>query len=76
MYWTTDKIETVTSIMPEATSYNHAVQLLKQHDIVTNRGVLIQIVHKLRKEKNIKTPLLKHGGKRPGSGRPRIKKYE
>lgn len=74
MYWTTDKIETVTSIMPEATSYNHAVQLLKQHNIVTNRGVLIQIVHKLRKEKNIKTPLLKHGGKRPGSGRPRVKK--
>jgi hypothetical protein len=55
-----------------ANSYDSAVKELRQYNIITNKGVLNQIVVKLRKSGNIKTPFLRHGGKRPGSGRPKI----
>jgi hypothetical protein len=72
MYWTPQKIEKVKEVMLQADSYDSAVMLLKRHDIITNRGVLSQIVHKLRQSGEIKTPLLKHGGKRQGCGRRRL----
>jgi hypothetical protein len=60
MYWTLDKIETVSQVMEYATSYDFAVHELRKFDIVTNFGVLVQVVRKHK----IKKPHLKWGGNR------------
>ncbi len=59
-YWTQDKIKIVSQVLNYAVSYNHAVSELRKFNIVTNFGVLVQIVRKHKIEKTH----LKWGGKR------------
>lgn len=60
MYYTPEIKNIIKQVMQYATSYDHAVSELRNHDIITNRGVLIQIVH----HNNIERPLLRWGGNR------------
>lgn len=59
-YWTHEKISHIRQVMQNATGYDQAARELRKQDIITNGGVLRQIILKHKIEK----PKIKHGGNR------------
>lgn len=59
-FWTHDKISHIRQVMQYATGYDQAVRELRKQDIITNSGVIRQVILK----HNIEKPKIKHGGSR------------
>lgn len=59
-FWTHEKISQIRQVMQYATGYDQAARELRKQDIITNGGVLRQIILKHKIEK----PKIKHGGNR------------